>query len=281
MASEEPAVPAGSMVWETMRVGRPAGTHLSQAGGTGGYSALARDDDTNELRTHATLLPVDDEDEDAAGAYAYWPPTGPLHLDDAAEAEEEYSTLGEFLGILVVAGGLYAAGKLAPHVSRWWNDSAFPALRSAWYWLPGTGDGSSSTIRYEPATAIEAAAPSSDVVVALDQYRTVMSSAEARDRLFVALAARLVSDAQLSVLRGARIEDVDGSPELEQAVAALTPEQVGASMALMLETHPSLAPDDLTADLRRILAGNAVDSGRALSGDAQPEKPLRLSAGGA
>ena len=279
MASGEPIAPAVGMVREKMWVERPEGTHLSDARTPGARSPLVRDDETNELLTHARLIPVADDDEDEAGDRTDPPPVFLWDDHDASDSEEP-SPLDALVGLLALVGTAYAVATLAPHATRWWNDQAFPALRSAWYMLPGTGRPDSPAVTDEPATVIESASadPSHDVVVRLDEYRAVMSSAEARERLFLALAARLISDEQLRALRGARIEDGEGSPELERAVAALTPEQVGAGITLMLETHPSLAQAGSSAELRKILASSRVDGGYVLSGVARTRGALRLTA---
>jgi hypothetical protein len=270
------------MVREKMWVERPAGTHLSDARTPGGgHSPLVRDDETNELLTHARLIPVADDDEDEMRDWTDPPPVLLWDDHDDASDSEDLSPLAAVVGLLALVGTAYAVEKLAPHATRWWNDQAFPALRSAWYMLPGTGGADSPAVTDESATVIEPASadPSHDVVVALDEYRAAMSSAEARERLFVALAARLISDEQLRALRGARIEDGEGSPELERAVAALTPEQVGAGLTLMLETHPSLAQAESSAELQTILASSRIDGGYVLSGQAKTKEALRLTAG--
>jgi hypothetical protein len=280
MASGEPIVPAVEMVREKMWVERPAGTHLSEARTGGGHSPLVRDNETNELLTHAKLIPVaDDEDQDQD--QADFPSVFLWDDDDDASDSEEPSPLEALVGLLILVGASYAVANLAPHATRWWNDQAFPALRSAWHRLPGTGRADSPAVTDESATVIESASatPSHDVVVALDEYRAAMSAAEARERLFIALAARLISDEQLRVLRGARIEDEDDSPELERAVAALTPEQVGAGITLMLETHPSLAHGQPLADLQKVLASGRGDDGYVLTRDARIKEALPLTAG--
>ena len=231
-----------------MWVERPEGTHLSRAGTAGGYSSLARDDGTNELETHATLYPVGDDEDEADPS-----PEGPPVLQVLA-------------GALLAVGALEAGRRLAPYAKGWWDDLALPsAVTSTWHELTGPRS-------IDPD-------PSQEVVLAPAEPDVRMSSAEARERLLAALMDRLSSDEQLRILRSARIEDEDISPELARAMAALTPEHVGTQLQLALEADPSLAHDEAVAELRRIFGGTGFDGELVPSRDETITVPHRLIGG--
>ena len=63
-------------------VGPAAGAHAPVAGERGGYSALAREDGTNELATHATLHPIYDDEAEARADL-------PLFLDLSDESTSD------------------------------------------------------------------------------------------------------------------------------------------------------------------------------------------------
>jgi hypothetical protein len=242
MASEDPTATARRMIREPMWVVRPEGTHLSQASTPGGYSSLARDDATNELETHATLFPFDGGEREADPSPAL------SHVSDeqaSGARAEEPSVLEVLLRVVVVVGALEAGRRLASHARRWWDDLALPAaVTSTWHKLVGTRGTDGSAATDESATD-----PSQELVVALAEPHISMSSAEARERLVAALLARLFSDEQLRILRSARIEDEDGSPELARAMEGLTPEHIGDQLQRVLEADPSLLHEEAVAQI--------------------------------
>lgn len=245
-----------------MWVVRPAGTHLSEAVG-GGQRGLARDDGTNTLEAHATLFPLD-EDEDQAD-----PPTDPqpvfVYVTEEAPASEQDDVLYEILASLVLIGALKAAEKLAPHAWTWWDERALPAVKSTWN-KPKAWKGRKRAAADAMITSGDTAAPSDasrELGAALEAYQAGMSSEEARQRLVAALLARLFSDGQLKVVREARIEDKAGSPELPSATA-LTPEQLGESITMMLEANPSLLDEATLVEIGRIIGVGQADNERVL-----------------
>lgn len=209
----------------------------------GDFSPLTRDGDNN--LGHVTLSDADEYDYD-------WEPDS----DPDPEA-------ADLLGALVILGVIVAAQKAAPHLKRWWNESAVPLARRARKRLSRDGRSADQAIAAEPFTLV-ASAPtdsSQDVFVALDEYRATMSSAEARERFVAALVARLFSEEQLRVLRNARIEDDGPGLELVSAVETLTPQQLGESLRLMLEANPSWPDEETLAELEKILARSSEGDG--------------------
>ena len=94
------------------------------------------------------------------------------------------------------------AVRVVPHVKRLWNDKAAPALRSA---RDKTASGLAEVRQRvrrgdsdsdELATLVESVSADSPegVTIALEAYLPSMSSAEAQQRLAVALIAMAVSD---------------------------------------------------------------------------------------
>jgi len=256
MAPEEP-----TEIRERMWVVRPAGTHLSEAaGGSGGQRGMARADGTNKLETHATLFPLDD-DEDGADLPADSQPVF-IYVTQDAPVSKQDDELRELLGALVLIGALKAVEKVAPHAKRWWDERALPVVRSTWN-KPRTRRALRRVTAGELATSVESAASvdaSQELGAALEAYKASMSSVEAQQRLIAALMARLFSDGQLRMLREARIEDETGSLELGPAMATLTPEQLGDSITLMLEANPSLLDGETLVEIGKILGvGRAND----------------------
>ena len=105
MPSDEPQV-----IREKMWVERPTGTHLSQVGIPGGLSTLARDDETSELETHATLFPITDEDDDGEAAAGDVYITNYYVANDASPSRELTDEERELLEKRVVLAALMAAG---------------------------------------------------------------------------------------------------------------------------------------------------------------------------
>ncbi|MGY5058679.1 hypothetical protein ACWDFR_32260 [Streptomyces sp. 900105755] len=240
MALEEPIASAGEKTRVKMWVEYPAGTRLSKSRTPGGYSSLARDVETNDLETHATLFPVDDDSEDEAGSIPDPPPVFVNVTDERASdsQDDERLTAEEIVELLEL---LYTIAKwverFAPQARVWWNRQALPVVKSTWDRVVG--------VRRDDSRS--AAVAADDVVEAPgEEHRVDMSSAEARERLVAALKARLFSDEQLRVLRNARIEG-DADPfELSSALGGLTLEQLREGIRLMVETHPEVLSEEMS-----------------------------------
>lgn len=270
----------------------------------GQYSPLTREDGTNRLG-HVTLSDVD-EDEGEGGSVPYTPLVydsyEPVYdsYENASQSSaltaEEREELVRLLADLITVGAIVAV-RAAPHVKRLWNDKAAPAFRSARdktvnglaevrQWASqgvrlGIRRGGSESA--EVATFVESVSADSPegVTTALEAYLPSMSSAEAQQRLAVALIAmavsdraKAVSDEQLGILLNARIEDADGAPAGESSLENLTPEEVERHVHQMLTANPALL-DELTALLARGQAG-AAEPQPALPG-AAPEAGRRAA----
>lgn len=260
-----------------MWVEYPDDAELSQSRKKPGHSSPLTRDAENNLG-QVTLSDVDEDDDDSV--------TDPVYIyvtdvDDAESEDEEPSELERLLGALVVLGVILAVEKAKPHVTQWWSDRARPAItrtRSRLGRLRRSGR--------RPATAESSAvmgqtAPESsqEMLSALDEYRSSMTSAEARDRFVAALVAREFSDAQMRILRQARIDDPVDPVELERAAEAVTPEQVAQALTLMLEANPSMVDQGALADLARMLQGGGVQGGYVTLPNDKVRQALQLTRG--
>lgn len=211
----------------------------------GEYSPLTRDEDNN-LVGQVVLSDVNEGDDKRESE------SGPddVTREGATADTDEMSDVEAVLGLLAVLGVVVVVQKAGPHVQKWWTDRVVPFLKRSQPRLRRR-----SPIRDAAVPAISDPVSDSSthaLVTALEEYRASMSSAEARERLVLALVARLYSDEQLRVLRNARIDD-DAARTALRTMETATPEELAARLTLMLESNPTW-PDDLAlAQLRRML----------------------------
>ena len=272
MASDEPQV-----IREKMWVERPTGTHLSQASLHGGFSTLARDDETNELETHATLFPITNEDDDGEAAAGDVYITNYYVADDASSSRELTDEERELLENLVVLAALMAAQVLGPRIKTLWNDRALPSIRRRWSAARTPRRRRGRKAEVEVVTAASQEPAIMDIVAAVPDEQVNMTSAEARERFLAAMRAREFSDEQLRILRSARI-DVDVAPEqLQRAMEQLPSKPLNDVVSRMLEIKP--ASVDL-AELRDALgtrraerASPAIENGSETPSNRGGEPP--------
>ncbi|MFC9162802.1 hypothetical protein ACFTZ8_18460 [Streptomyces fungicidicus] len=238
MTLEDSSTPAGKKTRVKMWVEYPAGTRLSKSQTPGGYSSLARDVETNDLETHATLFPIDD-DEDGAGSIPNPPPVF-VYVTNEGTSDSQNSEPVKLEEIIELLDRLYAFAKWvernAPKARVWWTQQALPVVKSTWDRVTkARKDGSRSA-----AATVDAAAEA-----LAEEHRVDMSSTEARERFVAALAARLFSDEQLRVLRNARIKDDTASFELSGATNGQALEQLQDTIRLMVETYPEVFSEEM------------------------------------
>jgi len=213
------------MVKKRFDVEVPDGQHLGfSRDNDGARRAHLFDNETNHLVGHAELFDPDEE----------------------ADEEADLEALAGALGAMVALAVIVAA---APHIKGWWNDKAVPAITStrnriryAWNGITRPREADDEVIAAELVTVSDPSPDdsSNEVDTALERLRARMSSAEARQRFVAALMAKTFFEEQMSTLRNARIEDDEDPMELKSAMKALTPQQVGNTINLMLEKDPSL-----------------------------------------
>lgn len=234
------------MARENFEVEVPDGTHLGFSRDTeGAYRAHLFDDETNELVGHAELFEPDLSDDD--------PSSG-----------EDAEVLAQFLAALALLGVIVGAQKAAPYVKQWWNNKAVPFLKGRRSPIDRTPAEHPDPVASTLGVTDREPAAQDDVFSALDEYRASMSSAEARERFIAALVARLFSEKQLQILKGARIEDAQGALGLASAMAALTPQQFEDSVREMLEENPSWPDQETEAELSKLLSSSLEQPAPAL-----------------
>lgn len=284
------------MVRKRFDVEIPDGQHLGFSRDTdGAYRAHLFDDETNDLVGHAELFERDaEETQTPIFEYIHVSDSAPMNGQELTDEELEEG-LEALLSLAIIAAML--AVKAAPHVTSWWRDSALPTLKS----VSGTAfsavkSANQSTIRNirlksdsalltvksawgkslsapraEDAVASRVIVPanihgnrSPQLEIAFSDYRSRMSSTEARERFVAALVARAFSDQQLRGLRDANIEDDGNRTGLDTAMKSLTPQRVEDTLLLMLEKNPSLLEIQSISELRTIFSAGR-NGGEALA----------------
>lgn len=253
------------MPTEKMWVTYEEGAHLSRSQKRpGDYSPLTRDDGTNELG-HVTLsLVAEDEEHSPTGSQPIF-----IYVNEDASGSQaaEPDELEEAVAALALLAVGLAVVTAAPYVRRWWDNTAFPVVRSAmestWKIVARAPSDKSRPESPELPALIEAApAGSSDEVeAAFDAPRNSMSMTEWQDRFRLMLLTGAFRDEQWKMLSTARVEGADALPVLQRAMAQLSPQQVAERIQLMLAAHPSLLDEETSTRLMEILGGAQIVDG--------------------
>lgn len=262
----------------------PDGHHLGRVKGTDGeYRGLLFDKDNN-LVGHLGLTEVDE----AEGA-------DPDDWDDAPSErpgsdDVDLETIVRGLEAIVQLAVILAAATEAasPHVKRWWNERGRLALRSArikaeasWNKLKRRSKNDADATPEVLVTESDGARveASTELLESYQDLRETMSSAEARQRFVSALVAQEFADAQMRMVRNARIEDPEErSPKLKGGMQAVTSDQVREVIGELLDRNPELIEQENLAQL----AGMLGSPDRALPAtlrDPDIETALRLTSG--
>ncbi|MHA7263731.1 hypothetical protein ACX80W_11075 [Arthrobacter sp. TMN-37] len=240
----------------------PDGQHLGFSRDTAGaYRAHLFDDQTNDLVGHAELFEPNEDDEDPPHIqYIYVPDSGATeHRELTAEELAAAVVALVRLGIIVAT----LAARAAPRVRRWWHraippikstsDSAFLTMKSTWNRFSGSSKRGAAPAVTIPGNVPVRAESSTELVVAFQDYRNRMSSAEARKRFVAAVMARAFSEEQLKMLHNVKIGDENDPATLRAAMEALTPQQVGETITSLLEKNQSLLDRASLAELGSIV----------------------------
>lgn len=205
-------------------------------------------DEDNKLQGHAAWRQIDDDELDESYSSSY-EGSSTRHLTPEEEELIEQITV---LVLTLILVGVQAA---APHVQRWWSETALPAMRQAW---------SCVTRRKEP-TEVETAetvellqvveaqitnVPQPGSALALADPVFMMSSAEWAERYRAMVAAGRFRDEQAEVLRRAKIVDETLPLTIE---GDLTARQFAAKVRRMLASNPALLTDETAVELRILL----------------------------
>lgn len=198
----------------------------------GKRSPLLRDADGN-LVGHVVLSDVEDDGDDDEDDIYMGDPMPP------AEEDDEELTLAQ---TLAAAALLLAVIEAAPHVTRWWNGHALPAIKAT----KMSAQNRIAKIRKPQKKAHQGGLtpaaiprpPVPDVAPAHDG--AVLTSDEAQQLLLAALIARAFSDEQLRTLLNARIEDPEHVLQMKRTLERYTTTEVEGQIRLMLEAKPTL-----------------------------------------
>ncbi|MEV3871608.1 hypothetical protein [Streptomyces sp. NPDC049906] len=214
-------------------------------------------DSQGRLAGHSDFIPGGEIEADSLTGSECGSTSRTKERDEFTEKirEDFYDLLAHIIADIAIA--------TAPRVKRWLDDRALPAIKSRWNKTPrrnmpaATRGTDIKLATAEAPTVIEATAVDSpqESVVALDEHRVRMSSAEARARFLLALAARAFSEEQLRIVSDADIEDDDGFVELKHAVDELTPRQA-ANIVKTLEVNPLLLDGEALTELVKALREN-------------------------
>lgn len=222
-------------------------------------------DNEGNLKGNARFIP-DDPDADHAepepSVIYIFNETAPPAKSREQEAFEQAvkEQVRQLVAYVIVAS--------APHVQRFWQEKARPAIKAKLDRRPSRRKADRRMAASEPIVVEARVVDSSrELLAASQQYRRNMSIAEAQARYLMALAAKAFSDEQMMILANANIEGGEEFAELQRALAELPPQQV-VRIIECLELNPSLLVDG-PFDLGKILGIGRVQ------GDALPIEARR------
>jgi hypothetical protein len=233
------------------------GSHLSRSQKTpGDYSPLTRDDGTNELG-HVTLRPLAEDEDDS--------PTDPqpvfIYVNDASASTED-DEFADAVASLVALAAALAVVTAAPHIRRWWDNTAFPALRSAMAstrrMVTRAPSGDSPADGPELPVVLDAAPADASHDVEVAGPGISMSMTEWQERFRLMLLAEAFRDEQWKLLSTARVEGDHALPVLQRAMAQLSPQEVAERIRSMLEAKPHLLDERASTELMQILSGAPI-----------------------
>ncbi|MDF2507557.1 MAG: hypothetical protein K0Q52_1416 [Microbacterium sp.] len=204
-------------------------------------------DEDNKLQGHAAWRLVDDELDDSYSSSNESSSTRPLTPE-----EEELIEQITVLVLTLIVVGVQAA---APHVQRWWIETALPAMREAWSRVTRRKESAavetvetSDLLEFVEAQITNETRPGNSV--ALPDPVFTMSSTEWAERYRAMLAAGRFRDEQADILRRAKVVDEALSLTAEED---LTPRQFAANVRRMLTSNSELLTDEIAAELRLLL----------------------------
>jgi hypothetical protein len=193
------------------------------------------------LAGHARFVPDDDRlDEDDEYSYENTFVTSNYRRDS-----EETDELTEAIADLLAALTLVGIAKAAPHVKKWWQEQARPAVSRQAKKI--------RTIGHKKKSNPEVLEPVEEQHAAVEvDRRQIMSQEEAMSRVIAGLAARAYSDEQLRMVKSARIVGVEDFTQIEQAITQIPPEQL-QTLILEMVKNPALLEDGSLANLASML----------------------------
>ena len=230
---------------ETFDVEWPDGEYLGRSSDRdGSFRGLSFDPETG-LSSQAKLFP---------------------HADDTSDSEPGQGGVSPAASGLLVAAALavgalvaYGAIKAAPHVKKWWGESAAPWIKSTWRMITGSEEPTGGELAAaDPLVQADFVGEVGSAVAELD---TPMSSIEAQQRVATVLLAAAIIAENLRALSTARIEDPQQFPELAEAMRKLSTERVADSINRMLESERPELDESTTAALYSAFGAGHDESG--------------------
>jgi hypothetical protein len=203
----------------------------------GAYVGHLFDDETNELKGHATWQRVDETSPVYSTVFVVDPPGG-LTDEERAAATANY-----------IAIGILLAEIAAPLVKGWWDAKGALMLRSAWARLPWRRTKHEAAVVAAPLPMNQASfiASATGVEIAVVHPGITMTSAEWAARYRAMLAAGDFADEQRRMLANARIE-AGAAPE------QLTVQQFADRIAPTLKAHPSILDPEISAEFTKVFS---------------------------
>lgn len=259
-------MPEKKTIKKKMWVERDLGTDLSDSKKSPGKKSPLLRDAKGDLAGHAVLSDIDDDDDD--DYLATFSPESPSQ-DGPSELAE---TITELLTLLTEI----AMSEAAPHVMRWWNEQAAPAIKarakSARSKIANVLRPGQKGRKSELAIPDNAAIPLPPVPVEATPVEEgeLLTSEEAQQLLVSALVARAFSDEQLQVLRNARIQDADQILDIKRSLAQYTPSQIEAQVRSLLEANPNVLDEFAKVLAERPATAPALLPRRSIS-EADPQ----------
>ena len=245
------------------RAVHPKGTHLASSRNTdGAFRGTYLDDETNQISGQAEFVEVEQDDDEQ---------DDDEQDDDEQDDDEQVENASDALAqIIVLAAGLalgVVATKAAPKVKSWWQDNAYPSLRSRFSSLLPKKTEKDADVQIEPLGRPEISLEgvstetfSAEVTAALADTRAVMSSEEAQRRFIAMILAAAVAAEQFRSLKEAHIEG--GEKELQEfkkTLANISTEPVVDPINKMLETNDGLNEDAGPILVKFLGGGGRVD----------------------
>lgn len=202
-------------------------------------------DSEGSLRGSARFIPDDDIhlDDDDVTSTTYIP-------TEERRQDEESDALTEVASILLMSLCAAAATHAAPHIQRWWGDTAHPFFAAQADKVTARWHRAKTSEGDKVKQADEVTVLSQDLAESLD--RPAMSSAEAQARFLAAMAAQAFSEEQLRLVSQADILDAEDVEDIKEHLARLPQEQL-VSIIEQMARRPSLLEDEGLAILARLL----------------------------
>ncbi|WP_159625333.1 hypothetical protein [Actinomyces sp. zg296] len=214
----------------------------------GGWSQNLYDED-GFLREHARFIPDDSLDLDDDVPSASYIPT-----DQRSESGDSFElAIAAAVATLAATGAIHAA----PHVKRWWGQTAQPFVMVQAEKIAGL-------FRRHTETGDDAVDPTHGLVrpnleLPAPEHRAAMSSAEVQARLLAAMAAYTYGQQQLRLVTQARIVDADELDDVHRQLATIPQEQLTAILEQMVR-DPALLQDASLANLASLLGQTQLSS---------------------